>query len=502
MDHLPLAAPSPLPLPLPLPSQGGKVLDAYKKALTTAATAAAYVVLARGMTRELLPDELRAAVRWGAALVRARFGRGQKERERHTLVIRRHADGGGYDDNILFSAARTYLATKIDARAMRRLCLSRSRAKEPDGAGGGWRTELSMEPGGSTTDVFDGVEFTWTSVETGREQGGKGGGAPQVSLELTFDAEHTDMALEQYVPYVMSTAEQLQRRDPALRIFMNEGRSWHSIIHHHPSTFDTLAMEPELKQSVIADLDRFMGRRDYYRRIGKAWKRGYLLYGPPGTGKSSLVAAMANHLRFNLYDLDLSEVYNNSTLQRLLIGMPNKTILVIEDIDCCFDAAASREDDGFDSDYSSDSSDDGLRRRPGANQQQKLTLSGLLNVIDGLWSTSGEQRIIVFTTNYRDRLDPALLRPGRMDMHVYMGYCGWEAFKTLARNYFLVVDHALFPEIQELLLAVDVTPAEVSEMLLRSEDADVALRVLSEFLQEKRRKTRKETEDKKPEMAT
>jgi len=126
-----------------------------------------------------------------------------------------------------------------------------------------------------------------------------------------------------------------------------------------------------------------------------------------------------------------------------------------------------------------------------------VTLSGLLNFIDGLWSTSGEERIIVFTTNYKDRLDPALLRPGRMDMHVYMGYCGWEAFKTLARNYFLVDDHKMFPEIHELLSAVEVTPAEVSEMLLRSVDVDVALRILAEFLREKRRRTRKETEDKK-----
>ena len=124
-------------------------------------------------------------------------------------------------------------------------------------------------------------------------------------------------------------------------------------------------------------------------------------------------------------------------------------------------------------------------------------MSGLLDSIDGLWSTCGEERIIVFTTNYKDRLDPALLRPGRMDMHIYMGYCGWEAFRTLARNYFLVDDHELFPEIQELLSAAEVTPAEVSEMLLRSEDVDVALRGLKEFLQEKRRKTRKEAEYKK-----
>ena len=124
-------------------------------------------------------------------------------------------------------------------------------------------------------------------------------------------------------------------------------------------------------------------------------------------------------------------------------------------------------------------------------QQQNITLSGLLNFIDGLWSTSGEERIIVFTTNYKDRLDPALLRPGRMDMHVYMGFCGWEAFKTLAKNYFLVDDHPLFPEIQALLAEVEVAPAAVSEMLLRSDDAGVALRGLKEFLEDKKQQAGK-----------
>ncbi|KAI5013188.1 hypothetical protein ZWY2020_028142 [Hordeum vulgare] len=164
--------------------------------------------------------------------------------------------------------------------------------------------------------------------------------------------------------------------------------------------------------------------------------------------------------------------------------MPNRSILVIEDIDCCF-SATSREDDkerktlpranyGHGDDDSEDRSN------------TSITLSGLLNFIDGLWSTSGKERVIIFTTNYKDRLDPALLRPGRMDMHIYMGYCGWEAFRTLARNYFVVDDHSLFPEIQELLAEVEVTPAEVSEMLLRNEDADVALLGLVEFLTAKK----------------
>ena len=149
------------------------------------------------------------------------------------------------------------------------------------------------------------------------------------SLELSFDAEHTDMALERYVPFITETVEEARRQDRSLLIYMNEGPGWSGMTHNHPATLDTLAMNPELKQSVIADLDRFLKRRDYYRRIGKAWKRGYLLYGRPGTGKSSLVAAMANYLRFDIYDLDLSEVRGNTLLQRLLSIMSNKSILVI-----------------------------------------------------------------------------------------------------------------------------------------------------------------------------
>ncbi|XBI91039.1 hypothetical protein VPH35_028492 [Triticum aestivum] len=277
MDNLPLttmagAAASSL-------EGGGRVVDTYKKALTTAASVAAYAMLVRSMARELLPEELRAAVRWGAAFVRARLGAGDKER--HTIVIRRHLDAG-YNENHLFEAARAYLATKIDPNAMRRLCLARTRYKEPDGSSS-WSTLLCMDDGGSTTDTFDGVEFKWTSIETGGDEGKKGKGhraPPRETLELSFDAEHTEAALERYVPFIMSTAEQLQRRDRALKIFMNEGRSWHGINHHHPATFDTLAMDPALKQAVTDDLDRFLKRKEYYRRIGKAWKRGYLLFGP------------------------------------------------------------------------------------------------------------------------------------------------------------------------------------------------------------------------------
>jgi chaperone BCS1 len=77
-----------------------------------------------------------------------------------------------------------------------------------------------------------------------------------------------------------------------------------------------------------------LGRKDFYKKVGKAWKRGYLLYGPPGTGKSSLIAAMANYLKFDIYDLELTSLSSNSDLRRVLLSTTSRSILVIEDIDC------------------------------------------------------------------------------------------------------------------------------------------------------------------------
>lgn len=121
-----------------------------------------------------------------------------------------------------------------------------------------------------------------------------------------------------------------------------------------------------------------------------------------------------------------------------------------------------------------------------------MTLSGLLNFIDGLWSSCGDERIIVFTTNHIEKLDPALLRPGRMDVHVHMSYCTPCGFKFLAANYLGIKDHVLFEEIEELIKTAEVTPAEVAEQLMRSDELETVLKELIEFLVDKK----KEKEEK------
>ncbi|KAF6997948.1 hypothetical protein CFC21_014114 [Triticum aestivum] len=455
----------------------------YERYVAMAATAAGAAMVINGLMNELLPYELRDALTLSTADVvrrlRARLS------PTHTVVI---DEAEGLAPNQLFDAARAYLASLTGtASAARRL--RASRVNEAQGI------LVTMDHGEETVDVHDGVTYTWRLVSrnvagnsgsfpshgSGAGHNGRRGphGGCHRSFELSFHKKHKEQALASYLPFVVDAAKAIRDRHRDLKMHMIEYDAWTPVDLRHPSTFDTIAMDGDLKRSVMDDLERFVRRKDYYRRTGRAWKRGYLLYGPPGTGKSSLVAAMANYLKFDIYDLELTEVKSNSDLRRLLVGMSNRSILVVEDIDCSIDLP-QRGDQG------------GERRgrhsfTGGEDNEDKVTLSGLLNFVDGLWSTSGEERIIVFTTNYKERLDPALLRPGRMDMHVHMGYCTSESFRILARNYhFVEDDHTMYLEIEKLMEEVPITPAEVAEVLMRNDGADAALSDLVGFLEAKR----------------
>jgi chaperone BCS1 len=117
-----------------------------------------------------------------------------------------------------------------------------------------------------------------------------------------------------------------------------------------------------------------------------------------------------------------------------------------------------------------------------------VTLSGLLNAVDGLWSACGGERIIVFTTNHVERLDPALIRRGRMDKHVEMSYCCFQAFRILARNYHGIDAHPLFDGIEALLHDAKMTPADIAEHLMpkcAADDADSCLASLVKALADK-----------------
>ncbi|KAA8540905.1 hypothetical protein F0562_024957 [Nyssa sinensis] len=331
---------------------------------------------------------------------------------------------------------------------------------------------------------------------------------------LTFHKRYREMITEDYLEHVVTKGKQVKAKNRQRKLYTNSspnyrysshGQSmWSHIPFEHPATFETLAMEPEIKQEIMEDLLTFREGKDYYASIGKAWKRGYLLYGPPGTGKSTMIAAMANLLNYHVYDLELTAVKDNSELKKLLIETTSKSIIVMEDIDCSLDLTGERKkkEEKPSEDEKEKVKKEISRREPKEESGSKVTLSGLLNFIDGLWSSSGGERLIVFTTNHVEKLDPALIRRGRMDKHIELSYCSFEGFKVLAKNYLRIEAHPMFDSIEQLMKETKITPADIAEYLMPKsprEDAEKCLSKLIRALEEAKEKAAKERADEETE---
>ncbi|KAL8763734.1 MAG: hypothetical protein Q9184_000526 [Pyrenodesmia sp. 2 TL-2023] len=164
---------------------------------------------------------------------------------------------------------------------------------------------------------------------------------------------------------------------------------------------ESVILDEGIKERIVADLKDFLDSERWYYDRGIPYRRGYLIHGPPGSGKSSFIQALAGDLDYNIAILNLSERgLTDDRLNYLLTIIPKRTLVLLEDVDAAF------------SNRRTQSEADGYR---GAN----VTFSGLLNALDGV--ASAEERVLFLTTNHVERLDSALVRPGRVDMTVRLG---------------------------------------------------------------------------------
>ncbi|VVB04359.1 unnamed protein product [Arabis nemorensis] len=364
-----------------------------------------------------------------------------------------------YRYNYAYAAIKTYLGAKVNSEVKN---LKGSQLKQNKSL------DLKRE------EEYEGVKMWWELLNCAK---GK------KMCRLTFHRSDWEVVTGSYLSYVVEEGKPVEARKKKVKLFINNPswnwksktkNLWSSIDFEHPATFETVAMDREKKDEIVYDLLAFRDGKEYYDKIGKAWKRGYLLYGPPGTGKSTMIAAMANLMNYSIYDLELTSIENNWELKKLLIATTSKSIIVIEDIDCSLDLTGERK--GKEESKKSD--------REG--KKSAVTLSGLLNFIDGIWSACGQERILVFTTNHLGKLDQALIRRGRMDMPIELSYCTFDAFKILAKNYLNLDSHLLFRKIASLLEETKVTPADVAENLMvkdRQTEVDGSLKGLIRTLE-------------------
>lgn len=229
-----------------------------------------------------------------------------------------------------------------------------------------------------------------------------------------------------------------------------QGQTWYPIVKSKRK-LDTIDMEDQLKLELVKDAEYYYSEesKKFYADCGIPYRRGYLFYGPPGTGKTSFSAALAGHLGCDLYLINLAAGdVSDGSLNRLFQSLPRKCIVVIEDIDSCgigreqgpastapkFSSVPQTSCPGV-SVYDNGQIIPATSTRSKIATPQKrnmVTLSGLLNAIDG--NASGEGRLLIMTSNNPDTLDEALTRPGRVDKKVHFGKMKQKAISDIFKR--------------------------------------------------------------------
>ncbi len=245
----------------------------------------------------------------------------------------------------------------------------------------------------------------------------------------------------------------LQKDSDRTVIYHNGGNRWmrrNETRSRRP--LSSVVLQGTIREDLVRDVRVFLQSKDYYTKLGVPYRRGYLLFGPPGCGKSSVVMALAGELRLAICVMSLSNrSLDDESLNTLLNEAPAKALVLLEDIDRAFTA------------------------------DSRVTMSGLLNALDGVAAQEG--RIVFMTTNHVERLDPALIRPGRADVKVEIGLMNSHQMKEMFAKFFPDATDSQRERFVSAVGAEQVSPAQLQSHLFEFRDSpETAIERMPKFL--------------------
>ncbi len=201
---------------------------------------------------------------------------------------------------------------------------------------------------------------------------------------------------------------------------------WTRVEGYVARLLDSVVLNTGEKERLVHDIAKFKKSRQRYRSLGVPYHRGYLFHGPPGTGKTSLASAVAEKFGMSIYAINLAH-FNDWSLVSAMNEVEQNSVILFEDIDCMKSGDARP--------LSEEPIPDLPSKTPGPKGDRfGVTLSGLLNALDGF--SAPDNVLFVMTSNQVEALDPALLRPGRIDYRLYLGKATGQQKVELYRRFF------------------------------------------------------------------
>jgi hypothetical protein len=263
---------------------------------------------------------------------------------------------------------------------------------------------------------------------------------------------------------------------------------------HTTRNFDNVFFDQ--RKEVRNHTEFFLKRKDWYEKKGIPHTLGFMFHGSPGCGKTSTIKAIANVAHRHVINIHLSEIKSKDQLRNLFFNdeinvwdngkadrytIPvNERIYVIEDIDAMGDTVLRREWKKPEKPAKKDDEKKDAFGNNAPEEENPIDLSFLLNLLDGTLETNG--RILAVTTNFPERIDRALIRPGRIDMIVHFKKCSLQTLREMVNSFY---DEDVESELwTDSTLNEKWSPAEVNQILFRNfnnrEKALLELKSLSE----------------------
>ncbi|KAI6157900.1 hypothetical protein BKA82DRAFT_258241 [Pisolithus tinctorius] len=335
------------------------------------------------------------------------------------------------------------------------------------------KTRVVFQPTADTTHTIY-YRGHWLRVRRSKKTDGSGCEVLSISVVARNNNILKQLVLQAKKEYEAEAVHRVQI------YFADSHGSWRWTDSRHKRPMSSIVLNPGVKEMLLSDARDFLKSEKWYADRGIPFRRGYLLHGVPGSGKSSLIHAIAGELMLDIYVVSLSSSWiSDSTLTTLMGRVPARCVVLLEDLDAAFTRSVTRDKSSNGTPESSSNNSDEEqqptvptstsrrgRHKDNLSDVNTLSLSGLLNALDGVAAAEG--RILFATTNHLERLDPALSRPGRMDVWIeFKNASKWQA-EALFRNFFPSAekdDEVIEGDLEGIEISTTSTPSSNSSTL-------------------------------------